>query len=73
MEDKNQVVMVQVDVRNAPDLSYVDCFISHMGWEETIKNKHWQSCHRYSFSFKEVDSEKNHDPEKGHRYSSSVR
>ena len=49
-----------VDVRMAADLQNVDTFTSPMSFEDSIKNMHWQSCNRYTFSFREIGENGEH-------------
>ncbi len=61
-------VKIIVDVREASDLKHVDTFVSWLSWENTIENPKWQSCNRYTFSFREIGEDGKQDSEKGHRY-----
>lgn len=49
-----------VDVRTAADLQDVDTFVSPMSFEDSIKNKNWQSCQRYTISFREIGENGEH-------------
>jgi hypothetical protein len=64
----NETVKIIVDVREASDIKDVDNFVSWFSWEETINNPKWQSCPRYTFSFREIGEDGRQDSEKGHRY-----